>query len=85
MPVDAAGVQQDPQPVVGEAPESVAGAFDFLDEEVQAFGRAVRLVYVRTPRTRRAHGVRGEGNTTVVILKVEQLRFDTVVNVRVEA
>ena len=41
-PVDAAGVQQDPQSVVGEAPEAVACALDLLDEEVQAFGRPVR-------------------------------------------
>lgn len=34
-------MQQDPQAVVGEVPEAVAGAFHFLDEQVQALGGAV--------------------------------------------
>jgi hypothetical protein len=34
-------VKQDPEPVVGEAVEPVAGALDLLDQEVQAFGRVI--------------------------------------------
>ena len=41
-PVNASGVKQDPQPVVGEGAKAVAGALDLRDQQVEPLGGAVR-------------------------------------------